>query len=77
MAPTQPLLYMPNRPARPAICLISSGRSSRRSTPSNFSVSMKMIRRMGRLSPMPMASVETIYSISPLRKPSICLRRVA
>ena len=37
---------------------------------------MKMIRRIGRFSPMPMASVDTTYSISPARKPSICFRRV-
>ena len=68
---------MPYRPARPAIWRISSGFRGRRSTPSNFSVSMKMTRRMGRFSPMPMASVDTIYFIFPSRNPSICLRRVA
>ena len=39
-------------------------------------VSMNMIRRIGRLSPIPMASVETTYCILPSKNPSICFRRV-
>ena len=51
-------------PARPAICFISSGFRVRLFTPSNLRVSTNTILRMGRFSPMPMASVLTTTSVS-------------
>ena len=63
--------------ARPAICLISSGRRVRLLTPSNFLVSTNTIRRIGRFKPMPMASVLTTTSVSFSKKRRTCSLLVA
>ena len=77
MAETNPSSYRPNLPALPAICLISSGVRVRLFTPSNFLVSTNTILRMGRLSPIPMASVLTTTSVSFARKRRTCSLLVA
>ena len=47
------------RPARPAICASSVGKSGRMRLPSNFDVAEKATWFTSKLSPMPMASVAT------------------
>ena len=65
---TRPSSCMPKRPARPPIWRTSGGRSSRSSRPSNLRVVDRMMRAIGRLRPMPMASVATSTSAWPSRK---------
>ena len=67
-----PAWLMPNRPARPAICLISEVLKGLRLTPSNLSVCRNTIRRTGRFSPMPMASVATATFVFPRLKRRVC-----
>ena len=65
MVRTSPLSYMPKRPARPAICLISLPYRVLSSSPSNLVSSLKITLLIGREIPMPMASVETTTVFSP------------
>ena len=63
---------MPLRPALPAICFISETFNFLKDTPSYFLVSKKTIRFIGRFTPIPMASVHTITSVSPSKNLSNC-----
>lgn len=64
-------------PARPAICFISEMTSGRLDTPSNFSTSRNTILLTGRLSPIPIASVDTTTCVFFSLKSVICLRLIS
>ena len=62
---TSPYSFRPYLPARPPIWLISAVLIVRKVLPSNFSVSAKITRLIGREIPRPMASVATTMFVSP------------
>ena len=66
--PTKPSSCRPKRPARPAIWCTSDSLSGRSSWPSNLVMVLNSTRRIGRFSPMPMASVATRMCDAPLRE---------
>ena len=73
----RPSSCCPNRPARPPICRTSEGVSDRSSRPSHFISVENTTRRIGRFSPIPMASVATSTGASPSRNRRLSARRTS